>query len=329
LYLGAFAESIPERRRLFIAGLFLGLALAQRPPLAPTIILAVIALSRKNWPLRLTAITAGVLAPVVLFGIVDAFTWSYPFQSFLAFFKFNVLQKSGVQSGNPWFVEHEWIRPWYWFVPALGLRLGPMALLAMVGARRSPFLAWVALVILLTHSVVGHKEFRFIYPIIPLAITLSGLGLADVLAALRSRWKLLRSAAAACTVGLVLCVCASAVLARFFPLWSRHSGILMAFQSLSRDAKLCGLGLVGGEVDPTVSGGYTYLHRDVSIYFLASVAGGDMPRLVPSFDAVVTAAPLAYDGFVKTRCWSGTCLYRRPGSCVRSPADEVRFIPVE
>jgi GPI mannosyltransferase 3 len=325
LYLGQFGERIPERRRLFLSGLFCGLAVALRPPLAPAVVFAAAAFSLKNPRVRLPAIAAGILAPIALFGIVDAFTWSYPFHSFIRFFGINVMERVKLDS---WAIAHQWIRPWYWFLPVLALRLGPMALFALLGARRSPFLGWVALVILLTHSVVGHKEFRFVYPIIPIAVTLAALGIADVLSALSARLPALRSATTAVIAGLAVCLCSSALLAWFFPVWSRFSGNLIAFQELSRDARVCGLALVGEEVDPVISGGYTYLHRNIPMFYFRAAGGAHMNRLAPSFNAIVTGRPLHYAGFESVRCWNGTCLYRRQGSCTASPGDAIRFIPV-
>jgi len=332
LYLGAFGESIPERKRLFLSGLLCGLALALRPPLAPAVVFAAIAFSLKNPRVRLPAIAAGILAPVVVFGIVDAFTWSYPFHSFISFFRVNVVngaQTTGVQVSRQWIVESGWYRPWYWFLPVLAKRLGPLVLIALIGVRRSPFLGWVALLILLTHSIVGHKEFRFIYPIIPIAVTLAGLGIAEMLSALKARSHLLRSVATTCVVGLIPCVCISAALAWFFPLWSRYSGSLIAFQNLSRDANVCGVALVGPEVDPTIGGGYTYLHRNVPIFFFPTAAAADTKQLSPSFNALVTALPLRHAGFESTRCWNGTCLQRSQVSCTPNPGNAVKFLPVE
>ena len=326
LYLGMFGERVPERRRLFLSGLCLGFALALRPPLAPAVVFAAAAFGLKNPRVRLPAIIAGTLTPVAVFGIVDAFTWPYPFHSFIRFFWINIVEP--VRS-TPWAIAHEWIRPWYWFLPVLALRLGPMALFALAGLRRSPFLGWVALVILLTHSAVGHKEFRFIYPIIPLAVTLGASGIADMLSALGSRLQPLRSASAVCLAGIMLCVCFSAILAWFFPVWSRYSGNLVAFQELSRDARVCGVALVGEEVDPVISGGYTYLHRNIPIFFFPAAGGPRMRRLTPSFNAIVTARPLQHTGLELTKCWSGTCLYQREGSCTPSAGDEIRYIPVE
>jgi hypothetical protein len=155
------------------------------------------------------------------------------------------------------------------------------------------------------------------------------LGITDLLSTFGARWRLPRSAVAACVVGLIPCICVSAALAWFFPLWSRYSGNLIAFQELGRDAKVCGIALVGSQVDPVIDGDYTYLHRNVPMFFFRSAGEPDMQRLRPSFNAIVTARPSTFDGFGLTRCWNGTCLYRSPGSCIPSPGDAIKFLPVE
>lgn len=326
LYLGMFGASLPERRRLFLTGLFLGLALSLRPALTPAVLFAAAAVTLKNARVRFPAIALGLLTPVVLFGVVDAFTWPYPFYSFIRFFAVNFLEPLPL---GQWGLQHEWVRPWYWFLPVLAKRLGPLALLALVGVRRSPFLGWVAFVILATHSVIGHKEFRFIYPMIPIAVTLAGLGAADVISAVRAWSPWVRSPAAACVAGLAVCVAASAGLARVFPLWSRYSGNLVVFQALNRDPQVCGIALVGSEVDPVVAGNYAYLHRNVPMYFFRTTDEPDMKRLTPSFNAIITARRSEYEGFRLTRCWNGTCLYRRISPCTPSPQDAVKTLPVE
>src|SRR5262249_51084709 len=160
----------------------------------------------------------------------------------------------------------------------------------------SPFLGWVAVVILVTHSVIGHKEFRFIYPIIPLAVTLAGLGTAEVVSALRARAGWLRSPAAACVAGVTVCVLGAARPRRIFPLWSRYSGNLIVFQALNRDPGACGIALVGSQVDPVIGGDYAYLHRNLPMYFFRTAGEDRMARLTPSFNAIVTALPSRYDG---------------------------------
>jgi GPI mannosyltransferase 3 len=315
LYLGMFGESIPERPRLFVSGLFCGLALALRAPLAPVVILSAAAFSAPNWRVRLLPFAAGVFAPVLVFGMVDAITWSYPFQSYVRLFWVDIVQGKGGEHGGG-------VRPWYWYVPMLALRFGPVALLALAGVRRSPFLGWVALVIVISHSLVGFKEFRYLYPVIPIAVTLAGMGMAEVLSPLRARARWLRSTTAACVVGLVIFTGTSLSFARFFPLWWRYSGNLIAFQELSRDARVCGVAIRVGEFG--ASGGYTYLHQNVPIFPISKEA--DLERLTPSFNVVVTTVRSQRDGFTLTRCWNGTCLYRRPGPCVPSPRDEINEV---
>jgi phosphatidylinositol glycan class B len=75
--------------------------------------------------------------------------------------------------------------PWYWYLSqALPILLTTAAPLALAGlqragpARRS--LAGAAAVYLAAHSAIGHKEFRFLLPIVPLAMVYAGAALAAV-----------------------------------------------------------------------------------------------------------------------------------------------------
>src|ERR1019366_3280728 len=99
LYLGMYGDELPEKRRLFLAGLFLGLAVSLRMQLAPAVAFAVLYFCHQNWRRRGTAIFAGLLLPVVVFGLVDAITWSYSFQSFLRLFWVDVVEKKSAFFG--------------------------------------------------------------------------------------------------------------------------------------------------------------------------------------------------------------------------------------
>lgn len=84
LYLGAFdGEVSSQRKRLFTAGLLCGLAGALRFHLAPAIFLATVYFCKRNWRERLPAVLLGVCTPILIFGFVDAVTWSYPFHSYV------------------------------------------------------------------------------------------------------------------------------------------------------------------------------------------------------------------------------------------------------
>jgi hypothetical protein len=52
-----------------------------------------------------------------------------------------------------------------------------------MGAKRLPVAGLAALAIMLVHSLIPHKKFRFIFPAIALMVPLAGVGLAEWLAA--------------------------------------------------------------------------------------------------------------------------------------------------
>ncbi|MEI9967106.1 MAG: hypothetical protein WDM87_00185 [Terracidiphilus sp.] len=122
---------------------------------------------------RIPVIAAGASLPVLLFGITDWITWSYPWQSFVLYYKENVVSGPGK--------ELTIVQPWYWYALVLLVLLGPAVLLLFHGTRRSPFLAIFCAIIVVSHSVIPHKEIRFIYPILAPAITLAAMGIVDLL----------------------------------------------------------------------------------------------------------------------------------------------------
>ena len=154
LYFGIYGEELPEKKRLFLSGLLLGTALLLRIQLAPAIGFAVLYFCHRKWKKRGPAVFGGLLLAVVAFGLVDAVTWSYPFQSVFMNVWINVFEKRNMLYGT---------EPWYWYLLLLLKSLGPMLVLALVGARRSPFLGWFVLLIVLSHSIVPHTlvQLRF------------------------------------------------------------------------------------------------------------------------------------------------------------------------
>ena len=85
LYLGMYGEALPEKKRLFFAGLFCGLAVSLRMYLAPAIYLQSFISAIRTGEERTLPTSLGLLLPIVSFGLVDGVTWSYPFQSFFGF----------------------------------------------------------------------------------------------------------------------------------------------------------------------------------------------------------------------------------------------------
>jgi phosphatidylinositol glycan class B len=315
LYLGAHAEGRWEKRKLFLAGLLCGLAMCLRIQLFPAVALAGLYFCRSRWRARIPAVFAGILLPLTVFGVVDAITWSYPFQSFFRYFWVNVVEGRSVLYGT---------EPWYWYLAILLAHLGPILFLALVGVRRSPFLGWIALAILVPHSLLRHKEVRFIYPLIPIVITLAALGTMEIARELDRFLKSQVYPKIAASVALVLFALFSAFLAPQFTYWDYNSGAVAMVDQLSRDPAVCGLGVQG--ISWFNTGGYTHLHRNIPMVLMSEGSGLDQES--SSVNAVIaygTPPRLARD-FALKGCLEGVCLYQRTGSCISPKADEVNAV---
>jgi GPI mannosyltransferase 3 len=304
LYLGMYGGEPADKKRLFFAGLFLGLAVSLRIQLAPAVGFAVLYFCHRNWRTRVPAMFLGLLLPVVVFGLVDAITWSYPFQSFFRYFWAAAVQERNL------FGQTE---PWYWYLLVLPLRFLPLFLFALVGVRRSPFLGWVVLIIVAFHSVIPHKELRYMYVVMPIIITLAALGFVEFAEDFKAWGRTALSSRAIMVAGLVFCVVTSALFAWRSPRWTHSSGGLIAMDQLSRDSSVCGVGLY--KLSWIYSGGYSHLHHNVPIVLV--LRDDELEDQAPSFNALVTGGTINDQtmGFQSSGCWNGVCLYRRAGSC--------------
>jgi hypothetical protein len=311
LYLGRYGERFEEKKRMFLAGIFCGLALALRPQLAPAVGFAALYFCYPNWRKRTLPLATGLLLPVMCFGLVDMVTWKSPFHSYVSYYFSDV--RRGVPTPNRFRRM-----PWHWFIDVLLMHLGPVCFLVVMGIRRSPFLGWVALIVLASHSIFHHKELRWIYPLMPLEITLAALGVMEIVTALNAGRSSPLSPRAIVAGGLAFVALNSCLLAPEIN-WRRAAGPLIAFDRLSGDSTLCGVGVY--KIGWWDLGGYAHLHENVPIFILDQ--DSDLKEGTRSFNALVTPGNLADlgDGFELTGCWHGVCVYRRPGPCTPPQGD--------
>ena len=305
LYLGAFAEGSRERRRLFFAGVLCGLAAMLRIQILPAAAVAAVYFCYPRWRTRIPAVAAGFSLPVFAFWLVDKLTWSSAWPSCIRYFHANLIEGRAMDYGT---------KPWFWYLPVVAALLGPIVIFTLQGVPHSPLLAVLALLIVASHSVIAHKEIRYIYPALALLIPLAAIGYADTAAYLRRRWGLLQSSRAVVASGVLLFVLSSACVARFLLHANIIRGAQFAFNRLSRDENLCGVGVYGSGWGET--GGYTHLHRDVPM-IIPIRDGADLAAKAPEFNALVApqAAPEVPAAFQQGECFRGVCVYRRAGAC--------------
>ncbi len=223
--------------------------------------------ARRNWRLLSeAAVVLGIWA--ALFGALDKLTWGDWFHSVAVYLRANVLEhKSEVWGTSPagYYLQVLWRSM---AAPSLCI-----AVLGAIAGARAPGLLLAAVAFLLIHSLVPHKELRFILPALPVLCALAGIGIGVIQCHLRRTVPLL-------AVAVVLIASATSAVA-FHRLTFRDLG---QYENLKPGASayddfgsvnrlllaaherpdLCGLKIEA--VHLAWTGGFTYLHRLVPLY---------------------------------------------------------------
>lgn len=321
LYLTVTAREDNRFRTALFAGLAWGLTVGFRLHLAPVALFAFAWACRQQWS-RWKPMLLGSGGVIVGFGLLDWATWSYPFQSFILNFWVNVVKGKAAWFGvsPPYEYVASMVTVWGWTTAVL-------LVLAFGTFRKWPILFWSAVLILVAHSAIGHKEYRFLAPCLVIVVISAGIGLARLLQTRRS-------------AGLVACaafIVASAEgawrydwndLAPMAPmgsdpisLWSFRDGSVQSFEALSLDDSVCGLASIG--MGWGWSGGYTYLHKNVPLFDIRTDA--ELLKYGPVANTLVASIANGPNigAYVRSVCWgtaTEVCKYQRPGPCA-DPGD--------
>lgn len=307
------AEALPPeatRRARWLGTALLGLSVFLRLQNAVLCVALLGVLAWRRRPRPWVEAAAVLLLTALLFGLFDRLTWGSWFHSAREYLVFNLVEGKASLWGTsgPAFYANALYRS----APALAWVGGALALL---GARRSPALAVAALLFLVLHHAVPHKEVRFLLPILPALCALVGLGV-SVLPEVRLRYG--------ATAALVLASAASAARHRTltFGDLGQYEGAksqVSAYDDFgpvnrlllraSALPDLCGLQVAG--VHLAWTGGYSHLHRRVPFYGGggAPPAPGQVSHVIAPLAWLRGGARVASDGaFVLARVRNGECL---------------------
>jgi phosphatidylinositol glycan class B len=288
-------------------GALLGIVFCLRFHLTPALALVALAAARLRLRERWLPLLLGAAVPLALLGIVDQVTLGSAFQSVWKNFSVNVTE------GRSLFYGQE---PAFWYGVAwahlLGIAALPMALLFCLGASLLPLAAACGVLIVLTHSLVAHKELSFIYAAFPLAATVAGAGLTR-LALLLARWRV-----GAALAGVVVLAAGSAASGDVPALATRTADLMASQARLHGLSDMCGLVMYGPIFWPS----YALMDRNVPVvlvstpaeYAAAAAAGNYILIRRPNFrndPSLAEAKP--------QMCWKYFCLLRRPGTCTAAP----------
>jgi len=321
LYLTTPGDPVRGWSRLALGGFLLGLAALTRIQLAPAIGVIMIWLSVTANRHRLLPLFGGASMAALLSGAIDAVTWGSPFHSVWRNLVANVIE--GAAAGNgvmPWYHYGTFLME-YWGAGSIVALL----LLALIGARRLPHPFVGALAILVSHSLIGHKEYRFIYPAILLLLLSSGLGLAqltlwaiDALGSARSGSRWVGPACIAMATAFpVLMTLRDASRPEYQGLWTRGGAILRGADLVARLDSICGIGTFG--LHWTQSAGYAHFHHRVPYYWPENDEAV-FRKYEPAFNALLYARrPAGAEDFTDMSCIDGICVATRKGDCVALP----------
>jgi GPI mannosyltransferase 3 len=226
-----------SQRDLLGGGALLALAVLFRFQYAPAVATLAIGACWQHRS-RIFPIMAGGIAVLVVSAAVDAAHGAVPFSWLVANIRQNLLHDRAAEFGV---MPATAYLDCFWSMWSIAIV--PLLFAVFRGWRHAPMLLWAALVNIAFHSLIGHKEYRFIFLSVVLLVIIAALGSVDWMLAFRSKpWR--RRFAVPLIVGGWIGV--SAVLAATGSMpqyWVRGIGAAKLASELRADPQMCGLAL--------------------------------------------------------------------------------------
>ena len=171
-WLEARRSDAPSLRSLVLCGLFFGIAGALRFTCGFHILVPLADLLLRFRSRALKPLLAGAALPVAILGLVDLFTWGWPFHSTVEHLRYNFFERGASQHGTS---------PWHYYAAeSVWGRFGPLAALTvsvlLAGLRRTWLLLLTLLLPTVLLSFLPHKEDRFLMYNWPLFAGALGIG---------------------------------------------------------------------------------------------------------------------------------------------------------
>ena len=297
------------------------------------LLLALLALRQRQ---QARAHGEGMLLAGAAAGALDWLTWGAPFHSLWRHLHYNVIQGRAADYGS---------EPLTFYLSALWTSTAPALLLVVPGlvltwrltthADRTRPLLLIVLGYLVVHSLLPHKELRFLMPVMPLALALAAMGLER-----GWRWWADQSRGATVTGAILLILLSGTMIARaprltYADMGERRFGELSTLRvgeisegwnrlllRLHAAPDLCGLAVAG--VSVIWLGGYSYLHRQVPFFDLLPTQGEEWRAAGANYLLAPAAWPVPSGAQVVGR-WGTAALYRFPRRCAAVPPGHELF----
>ena len=322
LVLAIVIRPMRDKREIWLAVFLLVMVTALRIQYAPVafILLGLVFFLTKKKTLFALAVTVFVVAV----GVFDAVTWDGGFfHSYINYLRYHQAWQGLDVAHHPFYQHLVWLA-----LASMGLVLLGLVL-SLVDVRRYGFLLGLVLVTLLVHSVPDHKEYRYVFFVIPLILMIG----ADVLARVATRISTPRWLLG--SVAVIFAMVSLGGVLEVFPYQSRiyvpffgHPGWKVgfvrqrpffqashveAYRYLAEAPGVAGVWQVDRDYVNMPS--YYYLHRKVPLY--NSQAGAEMVNVdQATLQASVSHLVVQQDieplsGYTLDRKFGNTRIYRR------------------
>jgi GPI mannosyltransferase 3 len=330
----------PQRRDLILAGFLLGIGVILRFHYSPAVAMIGIIALWGHFRERLLYLVVGGLLAAAISASVDLWFGQIPFEWIITNFHYNIVNdvasKYGVSPYNAYLGDY--MRNWG------GARiLIFLCILPAIKYHRGLF--WVAILNLGIHSLIGHKEYRFVFLTTAIFILLAAIGTVEIM-----KWVMRRFAPRApawLTFAVIpLWLGTSAALAATQPrndIWTYFNASMSLTSKAGRLPGTCGFAFEYS--DFWTSGAFAALHRDVPFFlekaFDPAVGRSGVPLNASSgYNSAVGPEPMERilsKDYKKIECRApgvesassvytpGTtriCLFHRPGPCNAAGLDQ-------
>jgi phosphatidylinositol glycan class B len=308
-------------KRLVIGGGLLALAFVCRFQYAPAMAVFALGACWKQWRNTIPLLVGGLVV-LLLAAMVDVAHGVVPFEWLILNIKENLLHERASEAGVAPAIAYLYLLLFMWWGATLLLLCALRR-----GWRHSPLLIVAAIVNLAFHSLIEHKEYRFIFLSVALLIIAAALGSADWSRMMREKPAWRPWAMPVVVGGWVLISLGLAGAKPMQNFWMRGTGSARLAAELRADPELCGVALY---ITPFhLLPGRERLVGDLPLYALHPkdpIAKGHLSALVkkhkPAFNRILAPPDSANDlpaDFSRRSCASidddDACIFARSGGC--------------
>ncbi len=258
----------------------------------------------------------GLGLSIFLSGALDWLTWGSWFHSTWQYVYLNLFKGINQVFGP---------EPWYFYLMTLLITSSGIYLIGMGIPKDYRWLGGLVGIVLVGHSLIPHKEHRFILFVIPLFLILTVMGGYRILTALLKNQRLVLATLLFSLIGVSSLGMTDHLLGQsqvYYPML-RRGPRLQFFKQLTEIEDVCGLW--DTTVDWVVTGGYYYLGKPIPLY-----AKSNPPPSLEVVNYVIAFKQPGGNGndWREVNSIGGVRLYKRDGNCVEDVTYNYnRYIP--